>query len=88
VSGHARRRVLTVGCRADASQVTLHITDTGPGVAPEHRESIFNPFFTTRDEGTGLGLAISHELVRRHDGELRLGDGGGGATFVVTLPTP
>jgi signal transduction histidine kinase len=72
--------------------VELRFTDTGPGIPPEHRSAVFDPFFTTRPpgEGTGLGLAISYDIVRRHRGELVLADSepGAGATFVVCLPIP
>jgi signal transduction histidine kinase len=72
--------------------VELRFTDTGSGIAAEHRGAVFDPFFTTRPpgEGTGLGLAISYDIVRRHGGELVLADSepGAGATFVVRLPIP
>jgi protein-histidine pros-kinase len=67
--------------------VRLAVSDTGPGIAPELRERIFLPFFTTKTGGTGLGLAISHRIVRDHHGVLEVsGAPGGGATFSLLLP--
>lgn len=67
----------------------LQVSDSGQGIAPEHLETIFTPFFTTRamGEGTGLGLAIVESLVQRQQGRVdvnsRLGQG---TTMTVTLP--
>jgi len=69
------------------SLVTLSVSDTGPGVPPEVRAHLFEPFFTTRDGGTGLGLFLSAELARRLGGELRhVARPEGGARFEVRLP--
>jgi C4-dicarboxylate-specific signal transduction histidine kinase len=64
--------------------IDLH--DTGPGVPPELREHLFEPFYTTRTEGSGLGLAVSRELINRMGGTLEYRDGGAGATFAIHLP--
>ena len=70
--------------------VRLSITDDGPGIAADHRERLFLPFFSTKPpgEGTGLGLPVSFGIVAAHGGQLRYepGPGGVGATFVVELP--
>jgi signal transduction histidine kinase len=68
-------------------EAELRVRDTGPGVPPEARGRLFEPFFTTRAEGTGLGLALCREIVRQHNGRIELADGDGrGAEFVVHLP--
>lgn len=46
----------------------IQIADSGPGIAPQIIDEIFNPFFTTKDKGTGLGLAISNQIVTEHGG--------------------
>jgi two-component system NtrC family sensor kinase len=78
-----------VGGGADAA-VRLTVADTGPGVAPEHRDRLFIPFFTTKPpgEGTGLGLPVSFGIVAAHGGSLSFepGPGGRGAVFAITLP--
>ena len=61
--------------------------DNGPGLAPEMRERLFEPYATTKAEGTGLGLAIVERIVTEHGGEISYRDAtGGGAEFLVTLP--
>ncbi len=53
--------------------VRLTVFDNGPGIAPEIRKKLFEPFFTTkRDAGTGLGLWVSLNVLRKHDGTIRL----------------
>jgi two-component system NtrC family sensor kinase len=74
----------------DGGAVCIEVTDAGPGIPEEDLERIFDPFFTTKDpnQGTGLGLMICHRLVSAHDGEIEVASTpGGGATFVVRLPT-
>ncbi len=66
----------------------IAVRDHGAGVSADVRERLFRPFFTTKSQGTGLGLAISREIAARHGGNLRFEEtAGGGATFVLTLPT-
>ena len=65
----------------NGSGFTIDVHDTGPGVPPDLREHLFEPFYTTRSEGSGLGLAVSRELVNRMGGTLEYRDDGTGATF-------
>jgi two-component system sensor histidine kinase GlrK len=74
--------------------VRLRVRDQGPGVPPEIRDTIFEPFATHEVPGRqgrvgiGLGLALAREIVRSHGGELRLADPSPGqATFEVWIPT-
>ena len=67
--------------------VEISLTDTGPGVPPELREQIFNPFFTTKRTGVGLGLSIVSKIVDDHGGWIRVEPNPGkGACFRVFLP--
>jgi two-component system NtrC family sensor kinase len=67
---------------------SVEVTDSGPGINPELRGRVFEPFFTTREvgEGTGLGLSISHGIASSHGGSLALVDSASGARFKLTLP--
>lgn len=67
--------------------MVVKVSDTGPGIKPEHLSDIFTPFFTTRDKGVGLGLALSYQIVQEHLGTIRVeSKAGEGATFSVYLP--
>ncbi|MCP4590411.1 MAG: hypothetical protein GY842_06695 [bacterium] len=77
---------IAVSTSADAPWVSIDIADDGPGVAPEMRDRVFNPFFTTKDSGTGLGLAIAHGIAEAHGGRVSVESRrGGGARFCLTL---
>jgi signal transduction histidine kinase len=78
---------VTVKTRQTAEAVEITVLDRGQGVAPELREQIFNPFFTTKPTGVGLGLAISARIVGEHGGAIRVdSEPGRGASFTVSLP--
>ena len=67
--------------------VEVEVEDSGPGIAPELRGQIFNPFFTTKTSGVGLGLSIVSKIVDDHRGRIRLAsEPGKGARFRVFLP--
>jgi two-component system, NtrC family, sensor histidine kinase HydH len=67
--------------------VSVIVDDNGPGIPPESREQIFNPFFTSKKDGVGLGLAIVAKFVDDHRGSIRLeSNSGPGARFHVFLP--
>ncbi|MEI8254097.1 MAG: ATP-binding protein, partial [Deltaproteobacteria bacterium] len=65
----------------------LTVGDEGPGIAPEMRASLFEPFATNRSGGTGLGLAVCDGIVRTHGGEITVADRtSGGSLFTLRLP--
>lgn len=67
--------------------VRVSIADQGPGIDPEKRNRIFEPYFTEKADGTGLGLAIVKQAIDLHQGNVEvLETQGGGATFVLWLP--
>jgi two-component system, NtrC family, sensor histidine kinase HydH len=71
--------------RADVVEVRFR--DSGPGIPEDARESIFVPFYTTKEKGTGLGLAICQRLVKAHQGSIVVRSApGAGAEFLVSLP--
>lgn len=65
----------------------ISVTDNGSGISPQHLESIFNPFFTTKNNGTGLGLALVSKIVDEHHGKISVhSNPGEGARFEILLP--
>lgn len=80
---------LSVEFERDGQAVCVRLKDTGPGIKPEARETLFTAFNRSgRNGGTGLGLAIAHELVLAHGGSLRLVDHPEpGACFEIRLPS-
>jgi len=90
-SGDGREAVLHLSIAPESSNgrqgIGVTVRDSGPGVPPDLREQIFNPFFTSKKDGVGLGLAIVAKIVDDHRGSIRLEtDSGPGATFHVFLP--
>lgn len=80
---------VTVRTSAAGDRVNIRISDTGCGIAPEVREKIFDPFYTTKPvgQGTGLGLSISYGIVHDHGGTIDVESTvGEGTTFTVSLP--
>ncbi len=82
--------VVEVDLSRGASGVVLTVSDDGPGVPPEDRERIFEPFAhasNARAPGSGLGLALVAQQARQHDATVTVGDAdGGGARFEVRFP--
>lgn len=65
----------------------VNVSDTGCGIAAEHLEHLFTPFFTTKAEGCGLGLSVVHGIISEHGGEIDVtSTPGAGTVFTVTLP--
>src|SRR5262249_59246076 len=81
---------VTVSAEAVADAIEVEVADTGDGIAPEHRERIFDPFYradqSRRDTGAGLGLAISRAIVEAHGGRIWLEDAAQGTRVRFRLP--
>jgi signal transduction histidine kinase len=92
--------ILTISCQVrqmpapnapgrTARWLEIAVSDTGPGIAVDQIERIFQPFYTTKAHGIGLGLPISRRLVEDHHGILSVESRPGfGATFTIQLPLP
>lgn len=81
------RSVIVRCARVPPGKITVSIEDTGPGIAPDHRQHIFEAFFTTRPDGMGMGLMFSRTIVEAHGGRLWVEDvAPHGAAFRFTLP--
>jgi signal transduction histidine kinase len=75
--------------RATRETVQITVADDGPGIAPEARPHIFDPFYSGREAGRGLGLGLSKcwQIVRMHEGQVDVESASGrGARFTISLP--
>ena len=85
---------ITVSGRSHDSLAEASVTDTGPGISPEHLPRVFDRFYRAEEArtrtggGTGLGLSIAHDLAHAQDGELAVESAPArGASFTLRLPT-
>jgi len=75
--------------RGERRYARIDVVDTGCGIAPEHLEQVFQPFFTTKPDGTGLGLPLVKRTVDAHGGRIVIdSEVGQGTTVTVELPAP
>lgn len=84
---------IRVHCAADQIDglpaIRVGVSDNGPGLEPEGREQLFEPFYTTKTKGTGLGMPIARRIIEAHGGRIDVGVGTGadrGAEIVISLP--
>lgn len=81
--------VITIKTWHDDNNIFVSVSDSGQGIPPENISKLFEPFFTTKDigKGTGLGLSISYEIIKKHNGEIRVeSEVGQGSTFTLSIP--
>jgi len=82
---------VTLSAEAAGDVVSIAIQDTGPGITPEIRRHLFDPYFSGRQAGRGLGLGLSKawRIVTNHGGTIDVeSQAGQGATFIMRLPMP
>jgi two-component system, NtrC family, sensor kinase len=82
---------ISISATADRmkDEAVIVVADNGCGIAPEHLDNIFEPFYTTKEigEGTGLGLAVVSGIINKHKGNISVQSTlGTGSSFVITLP--
>lgn len=78
---------IEIRAKQQAETLRLQVADNGPGIPPEKLGSVFEPYFTTKEDGHGLGLWIAQQIVTAHRGSLEAGNlATGGAVFTVILP--
>jgi PAS domain S-box-containing protein len=90
MAGGGKLRVAT----SNGDSVSVRISDTGSGIAPEHMPRIYDPFFTTKNapregqaRGTGLGLSVTYGIIQEHAGQIRVeSHPGSGTTFTLEFP--
>ncbi len=88
---HSGQRKIGIhaGATEDGERTFIDVRDLGPGIAPEHRSSVFEPFFTTDTTGTGLGLYLARELCEANQAHLSLvEDNKPGCCFRITFAHP
>ncbi|MBH47442.1 MAG: hypothetical protein CME71_04660 [Halobacteriovorax sp.] len=81
--------LVSISLSRGENNISVTVSDNGPGISDQHKEMIFQPFFTTKDigKGSGLGLSISRRLIEKHQGHLELIDSENGAVLKFDLPT-
>jgi PAS domain S-box-containing protein len=80
---------IAVSTTCDDSQIYITISDTGAGIPPDKLTRIFEPFYTTKEvgKGTGLGLSIAYDIIKKHNGEIRVeSEVGKGTVFTIVIP--
>lgn len=79
---------ITIETSLDSKNLTVNITDNGPGIPKEIQSRIFDPFFTTKKvgEGTGIGLDIVNRIVKGHEGTIKVSSEPGRTEFSVCIP--
>jgi signal transduction histidine kinase len=89
-AGDGFRPLLQVATRDLGEAVEVRVRDNGIGIAPEHRDKLFQPFFTTKPtgEGTGLGLSISYDIVTQQHGGMITVDSQAGEFTELTVRLP
>jgi signal transduction histidine kinase len=87
VEAMQRRGCLTLDVGRQNGEVLISIADTGPGIPPEERWRIFQPFFSKKPGGTGLGLSIAQRIITAHGGRIELESAPErGSRFTISLP--
>jgi signal transduction histidine kinase len=79
---------------SNGDMISVRVSDTGTGIAPEHIQRIYDPFFTTKttpregqNRGTGLGLSVTYGIIQEHAGKIRVeSHPGSGTTFALDFP--
>jgi signal transduction histidine kinase len=84
-----RERRLAVSLERRGESAVVEVSDRGPGLVPEVRGRLFEPFVSTKRTGTGLGLAIARRVTEAHGGAIEAEErAGGGMVFRITVPVP
>jgi hypothetical protein len=87
--GHRGR--IEVAVTIEGDEARIEVADDGPGISPEQRPHIFEPFYSARQAGRGIGMGLAKcwRIVTRHGGRIDVGKRAGpGAVFTICLPRP
>jgi PAS domain S-box-containing protein len=82
-----RDKKIDVTSSVKNDRIIVNVSDSGPGVTPDLKDKIFDPFYSTKNGSTGIGLSINHRIITDHGGSLRVSTSKwGGAEFVIEIP--
>jgi PAS domain S-box-containing protein len=82
-----RDKKIEISTYGQGNDIFVTVSDTGPGIPPNQRHKIFEPFYTTKTGSTGIGLSLSSRIVEDHGGDLSISDSAwGGARFTIRIP--
>jgi signal transduction histidine kinase/ligand-binding sensor domain-containing protein len=88
--GFSEKPLVMLTTKFTGNHVEIWVADNGPGISDSIKDKIFQPFFTTKPtgQGTGLGLSISYDIIKAHQGEIKIHSNGRhrGTDFIITLP--
>jgi two-component system, NtrC family, sensor kinase len=84
----ASSTIITVSTQTVDEHIEIRVGDNGPGISEKVKETLFDPFVTTKEvgKGTGMGLAISYNIIRDHQGRIDVESSPAGTTFCIELP--
>lgn len=84
----ASSTIITVSTQTVDEHIEIRVGDNGPGISEKVKETLFDPFVTTKEvgKGTGMGLAISYNIIRDHQGRIDVESSPAGTTFCIVLP--
>jgi PAS domain S-box-containing protein len=87
MSSSGKNKELKISSSANEKSIIIRLSDSGPGIAEEIRDLIFDPFYTTKTDGSGIGLSLCRRIITDHSGSIRIEKSSwGGASFVIELP--
>ena len=82
-----RREIVIETCNQESGSVEIVVSDSGPGIAPELADRVFDPFYTSKIDGLGIGLGICKSIIESHGGRIWVGQSSmGGASVHFNLP--
>ena len=82
----AKDRYIKLNVTEEIGTVNILLEDNGPGIPEDRQDKIFIPFFTTRKNGSGIGLALARQIIRLHNGSIKVESEEGKFTrFIISL---
>ncbi len=80
-------KVIALSSSMENNRIIVRVSDSGPGVSLNRKDTIFDPFYSTKNGSTGIGLSLSHRIITDHGGSLSVSQSKlGGAEFMIEIP--